>query len=86
MMAAALIQLTLWFVASLSSRGAGGLMIVRAERPSSIVRPEPDSAKKKLATSIGDIGRPLQRGAGRRCGSVCRRSARWRRAPRARVR
>jgi hypothetical protein len=44
-------------------------MIVRSERPSSVVRPEPDSAKKKLATSASC------RSAAQAAGAVCSRSA-----------
>jgi hypothetical protein len=54
--------------------GAGGRMIVRAERPSSIVRPDPESAKKKSATAV-DVGQQSQRGPGGWGGSVWRRSA-----------
>jgi hypothetical protein len=40
-------------------------MIVRAERPSSIVRPEPESAKKESATSASSRSVAQAAGAGR---------------------
>jgi len=37
---------TPWLILSIAARAAGGRMIVRSERPSSIVRSEPQSLKR----------------------------------------
>jgi hypothetical protein len=57
-----------------AARAAGGLMIVRSERPSSIVRPEPEFCEKE----IGDVDRQPQRGAG--VGAGLTRQRIWRSA------